>query len=423
MKHGIGHGTPCPYSFKQKQNGFRIFMKKIGVLICDDSALMRRSLTKIIEADAKLYVVATARDGEDAVAKAKELRPDVITMDINMPGLDGITALQYIMAEEIAPVIMVSSLTQEGAAATFQAITLGAFDYVAKPGGTVSANIEAVARELQAKIHAAAGTGTLNRLLRSKKDRLGPVGKKRGGGRTTARLRGKSTSPKTGTAAERLKRSNLRITTKKTAAPSRLKTEPAIKPADLPDFKAVALGVSTGGPKSLYEVLPQLPKDLDAAVIVVQHMPEKFISSFAKRMDDNCAMKCVEVEAGMQIEPGTIYIGKGGVHLTLYRKLSKKIVVRTPRRPEHTFIPSVDVMMQSVLEVFGTQTVGVLMTGMGDDGADSMVDITQAGCTTIAESEESAIVYGMPREAIERGGAKIVAPCWEIAHNIIKAVR
>ena len=391
-------------------------MKKIGVLICDDSALMRRSLTKIIEADKNLYVVATARDGEDAVVKARELHPDVITMDINMPGLDGITALQYIMADKIAPVIMVSSLTQEGAAATFQAITLGAFDYVAKPGGTVSANIDAVSRELQSKIHAAAGSGTLNRLLRKKKETLSPVRKR------ASRLRSASTSSSVESATERLRQSNRRIARKADTPLTALRTKTP-QERHLPDFKAVALGVSTGGPKSLYEVLPQLPADLPAAVIVVQHMPETFISSFSKRMDDNCAMKCVEVEAGMAIEPGTIYIGKGGVHLTLYQKLSKRIVVRTPKRPEHTFVPSVDVMMQSVLEVFGTKAVGVLMTGMGDDGAQSMVDMTQAGCTTIAESEESAIVYGMPREAIERGGAKIVVPCWEIANQIIKAAK
>ncbi len=378
-------------------------MKNIRVLICDDSALMRRSLTKIIEDDPELSVAGIARDGEDAVAKARELKPDVITMDINMPGLDGITALQYIMADKIAPVIMVSSLTQEGAAATFEAMALGAFDYVAKPGGTVSTNIEAVAREIQSKIKAAGKSGTLNRLLRK--------------GVISSSKKDEKSRPSRGSLRERL---DIIKKNRKSA----LQGISADKSSsNLPDFKAVAIGISTGGPKTLYDVLPLLPQDLNAAVVVVQHMPANFISSFAKRIDDHCKMRCFEVEAGMEIEPGNIYIGRGGYHFTLYRKLSKKIIVRTPSKPDHAFIPSVDVMMKSVLDVFGRQTVGVLMTGMGDDGADSMVEITRAGCTTIAESEESAIVFGMPREAIERGGAKIVVPSWDIAAQIIKAVR
>jgi len=371
---------------------------------------MRRSLTKIIEEDPELSVAGIARDGEDAVAKARDLKPDVITMDINMPGLDGITALQYIMVDKIAPVIMVSSLTQEGATATFQAMALGAFDYVAKPGGTVSTNIEAVARELQAKIKAAAKSGTLNRLLRK-------------GGRGETSLKDERDNEPARSVKERVanikkeRKSGLR---ESIGSSVNVHTD---RSSDLPAFKAVALGISTGGPKTLYDVLPLLPEDLNAAVIVVQHMPANFISSFAKRIDDNCKMRCFEVEAGMEIEPGNIYVGKGGYHFTLYRKLSKKIVVRTPTKPEHAFMPSVDVMMRSVLEVFGKQTIGVLMTGMGDDGADSMVEITRAGCTTIAESQESAIVFGMPREAIERGGAKIVVPSWDVAAQIIKAVR
>ncbi|MBF0232238.1 MAG: chemotaxis response regulator protein-glutamate methylesterase [Desulfamplus sp.] len=403
-------------------------MKKIRVLICDDSALMRRSLTRIIEDDPALSVIGVARDGEDAVGKARDLRPDVITMDINMPGLDGITALQYIMADKIAPVIMVSSLTQEGATATFQAMALGAFDYVAKPGGTVSANLDAVSREIQSKIKAAASSGTLNRLLRQKGSRLSGISSGVASERSSKKRPekpSKTASKKESRVSSGVRSGSIAGSRDLESGSSSLKTEPRriIGSADLPDFKAVAMGISTGGPKTLYDVLPLLPKDLNAAVILVQHMPPKFIASFAKRIDDNCQMHCVEVEAGMEIEPGTIYIGKGGYHLTLYRKLSKKVVVRTPTKPEHAFMPSVDVMMQSVLEVFKEQTVGVLMTGMGDDGAASMVDITRAGCTTIAESEESAIVFGMPREAIERGGAKVVVPSWDIAQQIIKAVR
>ncbi len=356
-------------------------MKPITVLLCDDSALMRRNLSQIIESDAGLKVVGTARDGQDAINKARELHPDVITMDINMPVVDGITALQVIVEEGIAPVIMVSSLTQEGAAATFESMALGAFDYVSKPGGTVSVRMEHAAHELLSKIKAAAKPGTLKRLTR------------------------KSTETRFKKEAQR-----------SVAARTTTRTDAGF------GFKAVALGISTGGPKTLFEVLPFLPTDLNAAVFLVQHMPGKFIPSFAQRIDRHCPMPCVEVEAGMEVEPGHIYLGTGGVHLTLYKKLSRKLVIRTPKTPQHQFMPSVDVMMTSVLEVFGRGTVGVLMTGMGDDGADSMVNIAKAGGTTIAESEESAIVFGMPQEAIKRGGAEIVKPSWDIAAAIIRAV-
>lgn len=370
-------------------------MKKIRVLLCDDSALMRRSLKKIIESDPSLTVIATARDGEDSVNKARELMPDVVTMDINMPGMDGITALQIIVNEEIAPVLMLSSLTQEGAVVTFEAMALGAFDYVSKPGGTVTVQMGPVAPEIIKKIKAAARPGVLKKLTR---DRLHD-----GGGSSNLKARRAS-----------LKR---RIS-KRTSWRTR---RPACK-INGPGFKAVALGISTGGPKTLFEVLPFLPEDLPAAIFIVQHMPPKFIHTYAQRIDSNSSMQCVETELGMIVEPGKIYLAKGGHHMVLFQKLNGQIVIRTPKRPQQTFIPSVDIMMNSVVDVFGQDTIGVLMTGMGSDGADGMVKIREAGGMTIAESEESAIVFGMPNEAIQRGGAEIVVPSWDIANEIIKAV-
>lgn len=372
-------------------------MSDITVLVCDDSALMRRSLKNIIEQGSGIKVIGTARDGKDAIAKARELKPDAITMDINMPEMDGISALQIIANEHIAPVIMVSSLTKEGAEATFQALALGAFDYVAKPGGTVSIQMEPVAKELIEKIKAAAKQGTLKRLTR------------------------KQSLPEKG----------FRKSIGKKLIPDKTVNREVEKPkgssgisstADDFGFKAVALGISTGGPKSLFDVLPHLPANLNAAVFLVQHMPPQFITTFAKRLDASCAMPCVEAQPGMDVEPGHIYLGKGGYHLTPLKRMNHRVIIRTPNKPEHTFMPSVDVMMQSVLEIFGRRTVGVLMTGMGDDGADSMVAIRKAGGITIAESEESAIVFGMPQEAIKRGGADIVVPCWKIAGEIIRAV-
>ncbi len=343
-------------------------MDKIRVLVADDSALMRKQIKDMLESDPRIEVIATARDGEDTIEKARKLEPDVITLDINMPKMDGLTALQILVEEEIAPVIMVSSLTQEGSIITFEALELGAFDYVAKPGGTISLNIKQVKDELIAKVKAAARKGVLKRLKRKKR-----VSVKRISGRVK-------------------------------------------------DKKAVAIGISTGGPKTLMDVVPYLPEDLPAAVFIVQHMPPAFTKSFAERLDKNSKIRVVEAEAGLEAENGLGILGKGGYHLTVFKKLTGSVIVRTPSKPEHLFMPSADIMMESVLQVYGENTIGVLMTGMGDDGANAMVKIKEAGGITIAESEETAIVFGMPKAAIERGGAKYVAPSYEIADLIVKAV-
>ncbi|MGD0438122.1 MAG: chemotaxis response regulator protein-glutamate methylesterase [Bryobacteraceae bacterium] len=350
-------------------------MKRIRVLVADDSALMRQTLKRIIAASADLDLVGLARDGEDAISKARELRPDVISMDINMPKLDGITALQIILQEKICPVVMVSSLTQQGTATTFECLELGAFDFVAKPDGTVSANMGVVADELIAKLKAAASRGILDRQQRNRERR-------------------KPYSPPSGGAF-------LNVTRK----------------------RAVAIGISTGGPATLQEVLPLIPADVPASLFLVQHMPPAFIASFAKRLDEHCALKVVEGRSGMVIEQSVCYVAPGGMHLCLHRKITGEVVIRTPTTPATLFVPSVGVMMASVLNIYGADTIGVLMTGIGDDGADSMVAIKQAGGHTIAESEQTAVVYGMPREAFERGGACVVAPSHEVAGEILKAVR
>jgi two-component system chemotaxis response regulator CheB len=340
---------------------------------------MRRTLRHVIESDPEFELVGAARDGEDVLQKARELRPDVISMDINMPKVDGITALQVIVNENICPVVMLSSLTLKGAVTTFECLELGAFDFVGKPDGTVSSNLGSVARELILKLKAAAGVGTLQR-----------TGKQR----RTRREEIISTKPA-------LAETNF----------ARLKQGTA--------FKAVAIGISTGGPATIMEVLPQIPSELHGAVFMVQHMPATFTGTFARRLNDACALKVVEVESGMEVQAGYCYVARGDVHLTLYRKLTGQIFIRTPSTPQTLFVPSVNVMMESVLAVYGRDTIGVLMTGIGDDGADQMMQIKQTGGYTIAESEESCVVYGMPREVIERGGACEVRPSWEIAKAIL----
>jgi len=308
-------------------------MKKIRVLVADDSALMRQTLKRIIADWSDFDLVGLARDGEDAILKARELRPDVISMDINMPKMDGVTALQTILHEKICPVVMVSSLTQQGATTTFECQERG-------------------------------------------------------------REHRKPQSPPA--------RAAFAKTTRR---------------------RAIALGISTGGPATLHDMLPQIPADLPASMFLVQHMPPAFIASFAARLNDSCQLKVVEARSGMSVETSVCYVAPGGMHLCLHRKLTGEVVIRTPTTPPTLFVPSVGVMMASVLAVYGADTIGVLMTGIGDDGADQMVAIKQAGGHTIAESEQTAVVYGMPREAIERGGACVVSPSHDVAREIMKAIR
>jgi two-component system chemotaxis response regulator CheB len=207
---------------------------------------------------------------------------------------------------------------------------------------------------------------------------------------------------------------------KRASSPPKQK-EKSIDPV-LGPTNAVVVGVSTGGPKTLMEIIPELPKDLNAALFIVQHMPPNFTTTFANRMNENSFMDIKEAEAGDIVLNSRGYLGRGGYHLLL-RQMSNELRIRLATSPDHLFIPSVGVMMQSVLSVFHERMVGVLLTGMGDDGADSMVEIKKAGGQTIVEREETAIVFGMPREAIARGGADIVVPSYRITEEIVKAVK
>lgn len=353
--------------------------QKIRVLIADDSAFMRQELKKIMERDPDIEVVAVARNGEEAVERTKALDPDVVALDINMPVMDGLTALQYIMMESPRPVVMVSSLTQEGALTTYEALELGAVDFVGKPGGTISRDIGMVADEIVYKIRSAAGANT---------SRLGPGGKRR--------------------RRERAKRATPRASGRGTSG------------------KVVVIGQSTGGPNTIMDILPMLPPDLGAPVIIVQHMPGSFTPSFAQRLDNNCALSFKEAKSGDIIEPDHGYLAPGDIHMTLAPRGmgnngSLVRLTKTPRNTLHT--PSVDVTMASVLSQYGANTIGVLLTGMGADGADAMVKIREAGGRTIAESEETTVVFGMPKEAIRRGGAEFVLPSYEIGEKIVELVQ
>lgn len=365
----------------------------IRVLVVDDSALMRKMIKAILETDREIEVVGTARDGEDALRKDEELKPDVVTMDINMPVMDGITSMMLLFEQHPdVKVVMVSSLTQEGALTTFEALELGAFDYVAKPSGTVSTNLYEVGKELILKVKAAAKYGKRRRRLSSPEIGVSPPASRKI--RRTKGSRGKpSLRPKLPAGTDTAQ-------------------------------KLVVIGVSTGGPSTLMEILPRLPADLDAAVIIVQHMPSAFTNTFARRLDQYSAISIKEAEQGDRLLKGCGLVAPGGSHLVLKRNAMRdEAMVRITNAIEDAiFVPSVDVTMKSAVEFFGSRIVGVLLTGMGSDGAEGMMAIKEAGGITIAEDESTAIVWGMPREAIERGAAKVVAPAHHIAGEIVKAV-
>lgn len=342
---------------------------------------MRKQLKNILESDPAIEVLM-ARDGEDGVQKAKDLQPDVITMDINLPGMDGITAMQHILHENICPVVVISSLSQDGAMITFEALELGAFDYVPKPGGTISLNIRKASEEIIHKVKAAAKSGVMSRIRRNMN-------------RTRHR-------PKSRTVLS-------------SPAPTAVKTTSKI---DI----AICIGISTGGPKTLSEIIPQIPEDLGAALFIVQHMPANFTRSFAGRLNDYSQLPIKEAEPGETVQLNNGYIGKGGYHLLLRQKANGDKQIRLSKEPDHFFIPSVGIMMESVLQVFAERTIGVIMTGMGDDGAQAMLKIKQAGGITIAESEETAVVYGMPKEAVDLGAVDVVVPNYKIVREILKAI-
>lgn len=349
------------------------------VLVVDDSALMRRLITGVLGGAG--YETQIAHNGTEAVEKLMAWQPDVVTLDINMPQMDGLTALSLMMAARPTPVIMVSSLTEEGALATFESLALGAVDFIAKPGGTISLSIDEIEKQLLSKVRSA---------LRARPRLSRPA-------RTEPQPR--------------------------KAAPPSLANPPARvvpKPGHADSLNVILIGVSTGGPRTLEDVLPPLPADLPAAVVVAQHMPPNFTDAFAKRMDRLCAMRVREVNMPMPIEHGQIFIGQGGTDMVVMQRLGRLVVAPKPETPGHPWHPSADVLVDSAMRHLPPeQLTGVLLTGMGDDGSTAMTQLKRSGGRTIAEAESTAVVFGMPQELIQKGGATLVLPSHGIARQLI----
>jgi two-component system chemotaxis response regulator CheB len=347
----------------------------VRVLIVDDSAFMRTALSRMIAHDPELCVVGTAASGTEALQKIVTLDPEVITLDVQMPGLDGLGTLRCIMAQYPRPVIMVSSVTIKDAETTFNALGAGAFDYVPKQMAATSLDILHIRDDLIAKVKAAAES------LRTR-DRL------------------------------KLLRKPPRAV--ELATGNTLSFAPAI----------VALGISTGGPKALQEILPALPADLTVPILVVQHMPVGFTGPFAKRLNDLCAVSICEASHGDVVEPGVVYIAPAGSHTTVDRPTSSRTVICVSYKPENQLhIPSADIMMQSVASNFHSSAMGVIMTGMGADGAQGMNAIHREGGFTVGQDESSCAVYGMPRVCAEMGILDRVVPLSRIPNEILQATR
>ncbi len=371
------------------------------VLVVDDSALMRRVLTQVLS-HAGCEVVQ-ARNGEEGLRRLLEDEPDVVTLDINMPQMDGLTALSLMMQARPTPVVMVSSLTAQGAQSTFEALALGAVDFVAKPGGTISLNLEEVSAQLVHKVRTAARAR-----LRSPGVSRAPMPRPARTERPETMLR-QAVVPAVGPLAQ------ARLQAR---APAPVATGPAAKPPGrLPGL--VVVGVSTGGPRTLEAILPALPADFPWPVVVAQHMPAHFTDAFAQRMDRLCALKVRECGDSLPLEPGHIVIGRGGTDMVVAERLGRLVVQPRPESPDHPWHPSADVLMASAMRhVPAERLVGVLLTGMGNDGARTMSELKARGGRTIAESAQTAVVFGMPLELIERGGASAVLPCDAVAAQL-----
>ncbi len=343
-----------------------------AVLVVDDSALIRKQLGNLL--DKAGYDVGFAKNGQEAVEFVQEFDFDAITMDINMPVMDGLEAVRKIMNIKPTPIIMVSSLTQDEAEITFDALDLGAVDYVAKPG-TITLDLRRQEAEILSKITTAVSI-------------------------PKSRLHIKK-------AAHR-KAKSLTESGEKKVLPTKAQ-------------KLVLVGASTGGPGLIEAIVTSLPPDYPYPVCVVQHMPENFTGVFAKRLNKNAAVEVMEAKAGELVKPGRVVIGKGGWHLHFAKKISGELSVKlVPNTMNHFFCPAVDEMFFSASKVFdATRILAVELTGIGDDGADGMVELKNKGAYTIAESEETAVVYGMPKMAWERGGACKKLPFPKIVEEIL----
>ncbi len=353
--------------------------RKIGVLIIDDSAFMRKSLSIMLESDPDIKVVGTARNGQEGLELVKSFKPDVATLDIEMPVMDGLTALKKIMAECPTSVIMVSSLTTEGAESTLKALELGAVDFIPKELSYVNINITKIKEDLISKVKEI----VKQKLIKERLNRLKSITQP---GKPEVQRYSQNQIPSIG-------------------------------------YKAVAIGISTGGPLSLQKIIPVLSEKIQIPIFIVQHMPPKFTKSLADRLNSMSKLNVKEAENGERVENGTVYIAPGGYHMTITKNGFNSSHINISEEPGYTLHrPSVDVMMNSVINTYGKYTLGVIMTGMGKDGFEAIKNLKSLGGYSIAQDEQTCIVYGMPKAIVDAGLADNILPLEKIPETINKVV-
>lgn len=349
----------------------------IRVLVVDDSAFTRKIISDMLNADPDITVVDVARNGAVGVEKARSLKPDVITLDVEMPVMNGLEALEIIMKEIPTPVVMLSALTQEGAATTLEALEMGAVEFVPKPSGSIVLSVDEIRDIVIEKVKLAA------------KARLRPQ--------------------RAGYQSEKTKMRRGPLKTTREGLPRRGECSDAV----------VVIGTSTGGPSALGRVLPVLPADIPAGLLVVQHMPSGFTKSLAARLNDQCQIEVREADEGDGIERGKALVAPGGYHMVV--KANGK--VRLSNAPLRNGVrPAIDNTMESAADIYGNKLVGVVLTGMGRDGAEGMAAIKASGGKTIAEHESTCVIYGMPKAVIERGLADVIVPLDDVGEAIIRSV-
>ncbi|MBP0726220.1 chemotaxis response regulator protein-glutamate methylesterase [Bacillus sp. RG28] len=348
-------------------------MSKINVLIVDDSAFMRKVISSMISSDDQIEVIATAKNGMEAVEKVKQLKPDVVTLDIEMPKLNGLEALKIIMKESPVPVVMLSSLTKEGASSTILAMENGAVDFVQKPSGSISLDIDLVQDELIKKVKMAVNVNVKNLVNHQ------PI--------------------KQFSSFENNRKENLHERAS----------------------QIVCLGTSTGGPKALQEVLSKLPERFKKPIFIVQHMPSGFTNSLANRLDKLSNIHVKEAEHGEKVEQSTAYIAPGGYHMVVNQR-NNELFIELNKEPQISgHRPSVDVLFESVSNLTGYHVISVILTGMGSDGSKGLIKIKEKlSSIAIAESEETSVVFGMPKAAIATKLVDEIVTIQNIADTIIK---
>jgi len=346
-------------------------MVPVRVLVVDDSVVVRRLLREALASSSEVQVVGTASSGAIGLAKIPQLHPDVMTLDLEMAGMNGIETLTEIRKlYPKLPVIMFSTLTERGAAVTLEALSLGASDYMTKPSNSASlaGAMESIRRELIAKTVSLAG-----------------------------RTRGHTVPPSRAVVASNRRSDGVRI-------------------------EILAIGTSTGGPNALAEVVCGLPGDFSVPVVVVQHMPPLFTRLLAERLNSHSRLTVQEAEAGRTLEPGQVWIARGDYHMAVARKGTRVVLDLNQEPPQHSCRPAVDVLFRSVAEVYGASALGVVMTGMGSDGACGAAHIREAGGEILVQDEASSVVWGMPRAVVSAGAADKICPLAEISLEVVRRV-